>query len=266
MLQFGLMSHLPIYVIKIGTNTLTTPDASLDLNVMRHLVGQICDELDHKRASVVLVTSGAITCGAEAMQIRPTAIPERQAAASVGQILLMQEYGRFFSARGYMIGQILLTKDCLIDDCRKQNTTTTIFTLLAHGIVPIINENDSVATDEIGVKFGDNDELSSGVAQLVGARQLILLTDIEGLYTANPKTSDSAALIPVIEAVTDEVLALVQDVDNGRSRGGMLSKLNSAKQANEAGVSVVLANGRREDVIRDVLAGRSVGTRVGKVG
>ncbi len=233
---------------------------------MRQLILQICAELGHKSRSIILVTSGAITCGAQALGITPASIPEKQAAASVGQILLMHEYSTFFSQKGYKIGQILLTKDCIEDEIRRKNTQNTIFTLLENGIIPIINENDSVSTDEIGTKFGDNDELSAGVAELVGAKSLILLTDIDGLYTANPKKDPSATLIPLLSKIDDATFNLVNDIDNGRSRGGMTSKLTFAKQASEAGISVVLANGKRPDVVKDIFEGKAVGTRVEAAG
>ena len=250
-------------VIKIGTNTLTTPDAQLDLNVMRNLVSQMGEAITRGQ-KLILVTSGAITCGAQALEFKPKSITEKQAAAAVGQILLMQQYTQFFGEKGIQVGQILLTKDCMQDPIRKRNTQNTISTLLEHGAIPIINENDSVATDEIGAKFGDNDELSASVAKLVQADQLILLTDIDGLYTANPKLDPTATLISDIPVVTPEILALVQDTDNGRSRGGMTSKLTCAKDAAQAGITVTLANGRKPEVIRDILIGVSVGTRVAR--
>lgn len=249
-----------LIVVKVGTNTLTTDEARLDLNVLRHLVEQLVTIQKDKDVQVILVTSGAITCGAHAMGIQPKTVEDKQAAASVGQILLMNEYAQFFNRSGQSVGQILLTKDCMVDPIRKKNVKNTIFTLLKQGVLPIINENDSVATDEIGVKFGDNDELSAGVAQLVKANRLILLTDTEGLYTANPKEDDHATLIPRLAKVSRQTLALVQDTPNGRSRGGMTSKLTFAKQASDAGIEVVLANGRRADVVTEIMQNKAVGT------
>ncbi len=249
-----------ITVVKIGTNTLTTPDAQLDLNVMRHLVDQMAQIMLGGTTKIVLVTSGAITCGAEALKFRPQSISEKQAAAAVGQILLMREYAQFFGDKGISVGQILLTKDCTEDPIRKRNTENTIFTLLDQGILPIINENDSVATDEIGVKFGDNDELSASVAKLVHATQLILLTDIDGLFTANPKLDPTATLIREISDISDDTLGLIQEAPNGRSRGGMTSKLTCAKDVSDAGIEVVLANGRRANILRDIMDQRAIGT------
>ncbi len=249
-------------VIKVGTNILTTQDRKPDLNNLRDIVHQICDLLDTKQHTVILVTSGAITCGAEAMHITPGSIPEKQAAAAIGQSILMQEYNRFFQQRGYTSGQILLTKEGLQSEIVLSNVRNTITTLIAHSAIPIINENDSVATDEIGVKFGDNDELSCLVAKLVEAEELILLTDIDGVFDHNPKTDPNAALVKNITDCNDSMLALAQDVPNSRSRGGMSSKLRAAKEAAEAGIDVWIANGRRHHILSDIMAGIGPGTKI----
>jgi len=255
-------SQLPIRVIKIGTNTLTTEQGSLDLNNLRHLVTQLAAAYHENKFQFLVVTSGAITCGAEVLHTLPKTIPDKQAAASVGQILLMSEYGRFFGQFGIRVGQILLTKDCIEDSIKRKNTQNTIFNLLKHGVVPVINENDSVATDEIGPKFGDNDELSCYVAQLVEAEQLVLLTDTDGVFTHNPKTHKEAVLIPELKGVSQALLDSVEDIQNGRSRGGMTSKLNAAKRASESGIEVVIANGRTDEVLRTIFSGKPIGTRI----
>jgi len=227
------------------------------------LVHQICDELDRGQFQVVVVTSGAITCGAERMGFIPTTVPEKQAAAAVGQILLMQEYARFFGGRGRAVGQLLLTKDGLENEIVRHNTQNTLAHLMKHGVVPIVNENDSVATNEIGPKFGDNDELSAVVARLLSARRLILLSDIEGVFTDNPKSNPKATLITEINQIDDAILNMAKDVQNGRSRGGMASKLNAAKDASEAGIEVVIAHGRRAGIVSAIQRGDQVGTKVG---
>ncbi|NDC82976.1 glutamate 5-kinase [bacterium] len=252
----------PVLVVKIGTNLLTTDDRRLDLNNLRELVHQLSDELDRGEFQLVVVTSGAITCGAERLGGRPNSIPEKQAAAAVGQILLMQEYARFFDGRGYAVGQLLITKDDLENQIIKQNAQNTLSHLLARGVVPIINENDSVATHEIGPKFGDNDELSSEVARLIGAKRLILLSDIDGVFTSNPKSDPTATRIPRLESINSTVLAVANDVPNGRSRGGMLGKLSAAKDASEAGIEVVIANGRERGIIAAIQSHQAVGTWV----
>jgi glutamate 5-kinase len=196
------------------------------------------------------------------MNIAPKSIPEKQAAAAVGQILLMNEYVSFFGQKGFQVGQLLLTKDCIESPIKRQNTLQTLTTLLRQSVIPIINENDTVATDEIGVKFGDNDELSSNVAQLIGADQLILLTDTDGVYTANPKKDATAKRIDTIEAVTPDILGLVDDIQNTRSRGGMTSKLTQAKNASQAGIQVVIANGKNPTILKDIFDKKSVGTTI----
>ncbi|NBV41838.1 glutamate 5-kinase [bacterium] len=251
----------PVIVVKIGTNLLTTPERRLDVNNLRDLVYQICDELDRKEARFVIVTSGAITCGSETMALIPESIPEKQAAAAVGQILLMQEYARFFGQRGYSIGQLLLTKDGIDNEIAKVNAQNTLTRLLHHGVIPIINENDSIATNEIGPKFGDNDELSAVVARLVHASRLILLSDIDGVYRDNPKENPTAELIPQIDQVDESIFNLAKDRENGRSRGGMKSKLNAAKEASEAGIEVWIANGRKR-VIPNIQINGAIGTRI----
>ncbi len=257
-----MITKKSIVIIKIGTNVLTTDEEQLDLNVLRHLVDQISVEHVKQKSQFVIVTSGAITCGAKPLGVKPSNIPQKQAAAAIGQILLMREYAHFFSQHGIHIAQILLTKDCITEPIKKQNTQNTLFTLFEQGIIPIINENDTVATEEIGEKFGDNDELSCGVAQLVDASLLITLSDIEGLFTANPKADASAVLIDRLASVSDETLKLVNDIPNGKSRGGMTSKLLCAKKASDSGIAVVLAKGKRLNVISDILSGNSVGTRI----
>jgi glutamate 5-kinase len=249
-------------VIKVGTNILTTEDRKPDLNNLRDIAHQICDLLDTEQHTVILVTSGAITCGAEALQMTPTSIPEKQAAAAIGQSILMQEYNRFFQQRGYTCGQILLTKEGLQSDIVLNNVRNTINTLIEHKAIPIINENDSIAHDEIGIKFGDNDELSCLVAKLVQAEELILLTDIDGVFDRNPKTDAEATLIKEIRASDESMLTLAKDTPNSRSRGGMSSKLRAAKDAAEAGIDVWIANGRRRHILPDLTAGMGLGTKI----
>ena len=252
----------PLTIIKIGTTTLTSPEGHLDLNNLRQLVYQMCQELSRGMRHLLVVTSGAITCGAAALALTAETIPEKQAAASVGQTLLMQEYRTFFGEKGISVGQILLTKDCTEDPIKKTHTQNTIFTLLAYDAVPIINENDSVATDEIGIKFGDNDELSCSVAQLVKAKDMIILSDTDGFYSANPKTHPEAQLIPELDIRSDHWLEMIEDIPNSKSRGGMTSKLTHAMVAVKAGTQVVIANGRRPHVLRDIFSGQAVGTRI----
>jgi len=249
-----------IVIIKIGTQILTTEDGMLDLNNLRSLVNQIAKEMDHNHRQFILVTSGAITCGAEHMEVHVKTIPEKQAAASAGQILLLQQYFHFFLEHRRQIGQILLTRDGLEDKTRRDHAKNTIDTLLKYNVIPIINENDTVAIDEI--RFGDNDELSALVAQLVQAKLLILLTSTDGVYKKRPGKGTAGKHLRHIDLVTDEILDLADDTENQKSRGGMRSKLMAAKHASECNIDVVIANGRQENVIHDILAGKSVGTHI----
>ncbi len=255
---------LPITIVKIGTNLLTTPEGLPDLVAMKAYVEAISTSFLKQHSRIIMVTSGSITCGSYPLGIKPVTIPERQAAAAVGQILLMREYCGFFSEFGISVGQILLTKDGIEDELRKHHAKNTIMTLLDHGIIPIINENDTVATDEIDQKFGDNDQLSALVAQFLGASRLILLTDTDGVYTKNPKLHKDAVLIDRIDAVTHDIMEMVEDVDTGRSRGGMASKLSAAKLASDRGVDVYIANGRTPGVLSGLLNGESHGTHIVK--
>lgn len=252
----------PVVVVKIGTNLLTTDDMRLDLNNLRNLIYQLCDVYDQGHYDFVVVSSGAIACGAERMGIQPVSIPEKQAAASVGQSLLMQDYVRFFGLRGRPVGQILLTKDELENSIIKTNAINTLSHLLASGVVPVVNENDSIATNEIGPKFGDNDELSSVVARLINAERLILLSDIDGVFTDNPKENPNATLIPLLDGISDETLTVARDIAGGRSRGGMASKLAAARDASLAGIEVHIANGRSPNVIEMIQSGKQIGTKV----
>ena len=251
------MTQWPKVIIKIGTNILTTPKGQLDLNNLRQLVHKISQLKLTMDIHVIIVSSGSITCGAQLMNIVADSIPERQAAAAVGQFLLMQQYSNFFEQKGLKVGQILLTKDSFIDPIRKNNAKNTISTLLSQGIIPIINENDSVATDEIDYQFDDNDDLSSKVAYLLDAEQLIILTDIDGLFTENPFKNPKARLIKEIELITKTHLSYVKDISSRRSRGGMKSKLLAAKFAMAVGIKVVIANGRKQHIINTNISGHS---------
>jgi glutamate 5-kinase len=236
-------------LVKIGTNLLTTSEGTLDLNMMRSLAHQISEGMIAGMGQFLLVTSGAITCGSEALQLTPKTIPEKQAAAAVGQSLLMREYATFFGHHGIKVGQILLTRDVFNSDERITHVRNTTMTLLEHGILPIFNENDCVATDEIGMKFGDNDQMSLMVAKLLDVTHLVLLTDVDGVYDLNPKKHADATLLSEMSSVSDDFLSRIEEAESGRSRGGMKSKLTVAKAASEHGIDVRIANGRTPNVL-----------------
>ena len=246
--------------IKVGTSTLTHPSGHLNI---RH-VETLCKVLsDAKNAGheMILVSSGAIGMGVGKLNLtrRPQDMPTKQAAAAVGQCELMYVYDKLFSEYNHTVAQILLTGEDLRDEARHRNFANTLHRLLELGALPIINENDSVATDEIGV--GDNDTLGALVAVSVSADLLIVLTDIDGLYTADPRHSENAVLIPEVRDITDEMLAGAGGSGSDLSTGGMATKLSAAKICMEAGTDMIIVNGARPKVLYDILEGNSVGTR-----
>ncbi len=243
-------------VVKVGTKLLVTNDDKLDLNNLRQLVNQLSSA--NSKYNVVLVSSGAIISGSEILGIVPSTIPEKQAAAALGQILLMKEYSHFFEKNNQHTAQILLTKDGFYDETKKENIKNTIHTLLENNIIPIINENDSVATDEI--QFGDNDLLSSHVSILLHAKKHIILTDQDGLYTAPPKTNDHAKLISELSSISDKMIADSTESVDQKGKGGIKSKLMAAQLSTQNGIMTHIANGRNQSVINDILNNKKVGT------
>lgn len=239
-------------VVKVGTSTLTDAEGRLDGAYIAVLAGQLCDLMDEGRR-VVLVTSGAVRAGVERLgwSQRPRTMSLKQAAAAVGQGRLMAAYAAACEERGRLVGQILLTRQLAQDRSRYVNAQNTLSTLLRHGTLPIINENDSVSVEEL--KFGDNDTLAALVAALVRAELLVLLTNVEGLLDSGGQ------VIPRVAALTPEVRALAGGAGQHGS-GGMVTKLQAAEIAGAAGVRTVIAPGRRPDVVRAVVRGEAVGT------
>jgi glutamate 5-kinase len=246
-------------VIKVGTSTLAHSTGKLNLNRMEQLVRQLVD-LQNQGREVVLVTSGAVGIGLGRLGFseRPASIVERQAVAAVGQGLLMQVYEKFFSEYGQIVAQILLTRNDISDRKRYLNARNTILTLLKYGVTPIINENDTVATEEL--KIGENDTLSALVAGLIEADLLILLSDIDGLYTADPKKNPDATLISTVTEIDTKVLKMAGGAGSELGTGGMLTKLEAAKMATAAGTTMVLMNGKNPMQIQNVFQGSPVGT------
>ncbi len=247
-------------VIKIGTSTLT--HATGRLNIRR--VEELCKVLsDVKNAGheVILVSSGAIGMGVGKLNLssRPSDMPTKQAAAAVGQCELMYVYDKLFQEHNHTVAQILLTGEDLRDEDRHANFANTLNRLLQLGALPVINENDTVSTDEISV--GDNDTLSALVAVSVKADLLIILTDIDGLYTADPRKDPSASLISVVEEITPEMLAGAGGGGTALSTGGMATKLTAAGLCMKAGTDMIIVNGEKPGLIYDVLEGKPAGTR-----
>lgn len=239
-------------VVKVGTSTLTDADGRLDQAFLESLAEQLCDLLDEGRR-VVLVTSGAVRAGVEALgwTQRPRTVPLKQAAAAVGQGRLMALYGAIFARRNRVVGQVLLTRQLAQDRQSYVNAQNTLSAMLRHGVLPIINENDTVAVEEL--QFGDNDTMGALVAALVRADLLILLTDVEGLWNTEKQ------VIPRVTQITPELRALAGGAGKHGS-GGMATKVAAAEIAGAAGVRTVIARGRRPDVITDVVRGEALGT------
>ena len=247
-------------VVKVGTSTLA--HATGHLNIRR--VEQLCRVLsDLKNAGheMVLVSSGAIGMGVGKLSLkeRPKDIPTKQAAAAVGQCELMYTYDKLFSEYNHTVAQILLTGSDVEHDVRRQNFRNTITRLLELEALPVINENDTVATDEIVI--GDNDTLAAIVAREIGADLLVLLSDIDGLYTADPRRDADAKLIPVVEELTDEIMALAGGNGTSLGTGGMVTKLRAARIVTGAHADMVIANGIHPELLYDIIEGKPVGTR-----
>lgn len=250
-------------VIKIGSRVLVQQSGRPDLKRMRVLVRDIA-ELKQDGREVIVVSSGAIGSGMQAlgMKTRPTNLPELQMAAAVGQLRLMAHYEELFKNHRCKIGQVLLTHDDLKDRRRHLNARNTMMALLRHGVIPIVNENDVVAVDEI--RFGDNDLLAALVAILVEADLLILLTTVDGFFAPQPGKK-RATRVPILRQVTPNELAYTEGKGSPLSTGGMESKLKSASKATQVQIPVVIANGRAQGTIQRVVAGEDVGTLVAPV-
>ena len=254
-----LLNKASRIVVKVGTSTLTYPTGKLNLFQVERLVREIAD-LKHSGLEIVLVTSGAIGAGMGRMGLaqRPKTMPEKQALAAIGQGILMHMYEKLFAEYGEVVAQILLTKDDITHRERYLNARNTLMTLLKMGAVPIINENDTVVVEEI--KFGENDTLSALVAGLVDADLLILLSDIDGLYTDDPRKNPSAQLIQVVEEITPQIESLAGDPGSAMGSGGMHTKIRAAKIVCAMGIPMMVANGAAENILRDIAAGENRGT------
>jgi len=247
-------------VIKVGTTTLAHRTGHLNIRHMEELCKVISD-IKNAGDEVILVSSGAIGMGMGKLQLRerPKTLPGKQACAAVGQCELMYTYDKCFSEYNHTIAQILLTGGDVNDPVRRQNFINTMAHLLEMQVLPIINENDTVATDEIVI--GDNDTLAAIVATAADADLLILLSDIDGLYNADPRKDKNAVLIERVEELTPEIMALGGGSASGMGTGGMATKLNAAKIATDAGCDMVIANGSNPSILYNILDGESVGTR-----
>ena len=249
-------------VVKLGTNLVTTGDGCLDLDNMAILVDQV-SQLHQQGLETILVSSGAIAAGRDKLGLdrEHKDIPLRQVMAAVGQGRLMHTYEQLFAGHGITVAQALLTKMDISDRAGYLNARNTLMTLLDLRVLPIVNENDVVAIDEIKeAKFGDNDNLSAMVANLVDADLLILLSDVAGLYTADPHADSRAELIPKVEKIDAHIEQLAKGVGGGQGTGGMATKVEAAKLAADSGVAVVIADGRLTGVISRLVQDEPIGT------
>ena len=247
-------------VVKVGTSTLAHSTGCLNIRRVEELC-RVLSDLKNAGNEVILVSSGAIGMGIGklALKERPTDIPTKQAAAAVGQCELMYTYDKLFQEYHHIVAQILLTGSDFRHDDRYRNFQNTMRRLLELKVLPIINENDTIATDEI--KVGDNDTLSAMVSVSVGAERLILMSDIDGLYTADPHKDPNATLIPEVRQITEEIRALGGGEGSALGTGGMKTKLRAAEICVQAGCEMVILNGERPSLLYDLFDGVPVGTR-----
>ena len=250
-------------VVKIGSSTITHPETGhMDLITMEKLV-RVLTDLHNSGKEVVLVSSGAIAVGRKALGLKtkPTETSVRQACAAVGQARLMMVYQKLFAEYNQTCAQILMTKYTMINDISRSNAQNTFRELLDLGVIPIVNENDTVSTDELQYNnFGDNDTLSALVAALIGADLLILMSDIDGLYTDDPHNNPDAKFVSVVERLDDKLMNMGKGANSSVGTGGMATKLSAAKIATASGADMVIANGAHISSIAGIVQGKEPGT------
>ena len=250
-------------VVKVGTSTLIHENGNINLARIEKLTRALSEMINLEK-EVVLVSSGAIGVGISKLKLKnkPQSIREKQAVASVGQCELMYIYSKFFGEYNHVVGQVLLTRDVIEDDHIRENVCNTFETLLENGIIPIVNENDTVAIDEIEniVKFGDNDNLSAIVAGLVSADLLIILSDIDGFYDSDPRKNPDSKMIKEVIEITRELEECAGGAGTSFGTGGMATKLTAAKTATNFGVDMILANGDDPKILFDIVNGEEIGT------
>ena len=246
-------------VVKVGTSTLTYSNGKLNLDRIDKLCFVLSD-LRNRGVNVTLVSSGAIGVGVAKLGLkeRPKDTMGKQAAAAVGQCELMFLYDKLFSQYGCKTAQVLLTKDVVVDDKRRENAHNTFKTLLNLGVIPIVNENDAVSVEEI--EFGDNDTLSAMVASLVDAQMLIIMSDIEGLYDKDPRNNPDAKIIHKVEVIDENIKSVASGAGTSRGTGGMITKIIAAEIAKDHNVKTVISNGENPKNIEDIMSGKIVGT------
>jgi glutamate 5-kinase len=247
-------------VIKIGTTSLTYQNGKINIRQMDRLARVIAD-IRNRGIEVVLVSSGAIAVGTDRLGLkeRPRDTINKQAASAVGQATLMQMYEKLFEEYNQKVAQILLTKPVFESDLKKNNARNTISCLLKMGVIPIVNENDTVATDELN-DFSDNDTLSSYVAELIDTDLLVILSDIKGMYTADPNKNPDAKIIDIVNEVDDEIYSLAGGSASSLGTGGMVTKVKAADFLTKKGINMIIASGEDPYLLFDILDGKQVGT------
>lgn len=246
-------------VIKVGSSTITYGTGKRNFSRIDRLAREIAD-LANQGKEIILVSSGAVAVGVDRLGLaaKPKTIPGKQAAAAVGQGVLMHTYEKIFAEYGQIVAQVLLTRMDSVDRHRYTNSRNTFLALLDYKVIPIVNENDVVSIDEL--KIGDNDNLSALVAGIVDADLLIILSDVDGLYTANPQKDPNAKLVPEVTDITQEIEESAGDAGSTVGTGGMFTKIQAAKVATSSGIHMVIASGEEKDAIRRILEGEEVGT------
>lgn len=247
-------------VIKVGTSTLTHKTGRLNIRRMERLVKTLAD-IQNSGREIILVSSGAIGLGMSKMGLRerPKDTPMKQACAAVGQCELMYMYDKLFGEYNLNVAQILLTR-YILETPRKNNVENTFYKLIEHNIIPVVNENDTVAIDELELAVGENDSLAAHVGMFCHADLLIIMSDIDGFFDGDPRSNPDAKLIPVVDKIDDKIRALAGDAVSGLGSGGMITKINAAEIAMDAGFDMAIINGRNPNILYDLFDGKQVGT------
>lgn len=247
-------------VVKLGTSTLTHKTGRLNIRRIERIVKNLAD-IHNAGHEIILVSSGAIGLGMAKLGLadKPKETPLKQACAAIGQCELMYFYDKLFSGYNLNVAQMLLTKYVLLED-RKQNVQNALRELLKYGVIPVVNENDTVAIDELELEVGENDSLAATVATLGEADLLIIMSDIDGFYDSDPRQNPDAKLISVVNEIDDRIRALAGEAGTSLGTGGMKTKINAAQIANDNGIDMIIVNGRNPDVLYDIFDGKEVGT------
>lgn len=255
------MKHKRI-VVKVGTSTLTYENGKINLRRLQQLC-KVLSDLQNSGREMILVSSGAVGVGIGKLGLkeRPTSTPKRQALASIGQCELMFMYDKIFSEYNNIVSQVLLTRSVIDDPVLRTNALNTFETLIDMGIIPVVNENDTVSTAEIeGANFGDNDMLSALVAKLITADMLVIMTDIDGLFETNPREDPYAKLLKRVPEITEDIKKMAGGTGSNRGTGGMSSKISAAQVATESGVECCILNGSNPDILYQLIDGHNPGT------